>query len=72
MGPRPRPNRAARFASASAPVPIFPGGGTFPAVPTYLAEADEDMTWLSEGHPLLVSTDDLTVARELLAGFDDP
>ena len=30
------------------------------------------MTWLNEGHPLLVSTDDLAVARELLVGFDDP
>ena len=29
------------------------------------------MTWLSNGHPTLVSTDDLAVARELLAGFDD-
>ena len=29
------------------------------------------MTWLSNGHPTLASTDDLAVARELLAGFDD-
>lgn len=28
-------------------------------------------TWLGEGHALLASTDDLAVAREMLAGFDD-
>ena len=31
----------------------------------------EEMTWLGDGHPLLDSTEDLAVARELLAGFDD-
>ncbi len=31
----------------------------------------EELTWLEEGHAQLVSTDDLAVAHELLAGFDD-
>ncbi len=31
----------------------------------------EELTWLGDGHPLLSSTQDLAVARELLAGFDD-
>ena len=31
----------------------------------------EELTWLGDGHPLLASTEDLAVARELLAGFDD-
>lgn len=30
----------------------------------------EELIWLSEGHALLASTDDLAVAKELLAGFD--
>ena len=30
-----------------------------------------ELTWLSEGDALLASTDDLAVARELLAGFAD-
>ena len=30
-----------------------------------------ELTWLGEGHALLASADDLAVARELLAGFDD-
>ena len=29
------------------------------------------MTWLSNGHPTLASTDDLAAASELLAGFED-
>ena len=31
----------------------------------------EELTWLGEGHALLTSTDDLVVAREQLAVFDD-
>ncbi len=31
----------------------------------------EELAWLGYGHPLLSSTEDLAVARELLAGFDD-
>ena len=30
----------------------------------------QDLTWLSEGHTLLASTDHLAVARDMLAGFD--
>ena len=31
----------------------------------------EELTWLDDGHALLASTDNLAVAREQLAGFED-